>query len=686
MNIQPSGFTTFREQDGLPSDRVWSVLGDRGGTVLAVTASTKLTGWSLNLFDGSKFQSMAAPKVFGEYRTWGSHRILLQSRSGEWWAATAKGLCRYAPVKAEGLANKLPEACYTPDRDIFQIFEDSKGGIWAAAQSPEGDRVMRWDPGSKALTTFEELPRRPLLVSAFAEDRQGNIWLGLWGSGGLYRYDGQRFTRFGVKDALPTGTILALLTDSQGRLWIGADGGLALLENPGDGAFRLRIYHQANGLSSNTVRALVEDKQGYIYAATNAGVDRLNPQTGHIKHFSTADGLAHGVAKSAFRDDAGNLWFATTQGLSRLVPPVARPLRNPAVLITALQTAGATLPVSPRGETSIGRIELEPSRNQLQVEFVAFSDEPEANLRYAYKLEGTDSEWSAPRAQHLVNYAALEAGTYRFLVKAINSDGLESAAPAEVDFTVLPPFWRRWWFEGLAMLVLVSIMYLLHSYRVSQVVSLERMRTTIATDLHDDIGASLTQIAILSEVARAGVSREDRLPQESLQRVAALARELVDSMSDIVWSIRAAPDGLDSLVRRMREFALDLLVSQGIDFELRTPQPGESVHLSLEARRHVFLMFKECIHNVSRHSGCKTVKAEIKIVERGIEFTVEDDGRGMNGLENPPGWSGGNGIPGMRRRAETLGGTIQIVSQPGEGCTVSIRLPVRRGAFAKERV
>jgi Y_Y_Y domain/Histidine kinase len=246
--------------------------------------------------------------------------------------------------------------------------------------------------------------------------------------------------------------------------------------------------------------------------ATGVGVDRLNPTTGRFKHFSEADGLARGAIESAFRDSAGTLWFGATQGVSRLAPEESHPLSNPAVLITSLQTGGAPFPVSQRGETSISRIELEPSRNQLQVEFVAFTEEPEANLRYSYKLEGSDTEWSPPRSQHLVNYAALAPGKYRFQVKAVNSDGLESATPAEVGFIVLPPVWRRWWFEGLALAALTLMVYLLHRYRVSQAVSLERMRTAIATDLHDDIGASLSQIAILSEVARAGVSPEKPAP------------------------------------------------------------------------------------------------------------------------------------------------------------------------------
>jgi signal transduction histidine kinase len=223
----------------------------------------------------------------------------------------------------------------------------------------------------------------------------------------------------------------------------------------------------------------------------------------------------------------------------------------------------------------------------------------------------------------------------------------------------------------------VGLVFGAHRYRVTQAVNLERVRTAIATDLHDDIGSSLSQIAVLSEVARAGVNGENRRAQESLQRVAVLAREMVDSLSDIVWSIRAAPGGFDSLVSRMREFALDLLSAQGIAFELRSPAAGRGEQeLSLDVRRHLFLMFKECVHNASRHSGCTAVKAELALVGREMVLTVADNGKGFGALSG-----GGNGIPGMRRRAETLGGRIEFASAPGEGCTVSIRMPLGRAAY-----
>jgi ligand-binding sensor domain-containing protein/two-component sensor histidine kinase len=687
MKIEPDGLHTFREQDGLRSDRVFSVLGDRAGRTVAVTGTEDQTRWSLNVLDGvldgGKFRALQAPKVFVDQRTWGDNRILIQGRSGEWWAATSIGLCRYGRGAAESLANRAPAACYFADRDVFQIFEDSKGGIWASAQSPEGDRLMRWDPEKNAIVTFEEFPRRPSLVKSFAEDRQGNIWMGLWSPGNLYRYDGRNFVKFTAAAGLPPGTVFALLVDASGRLWIGAEGGLGMVENPAAKVLSVRRYLQPEGLSSEVVRALVDDEQGNIYAGTAAGVDRLDPKTGYIRHFSTADGLARGQIHSAFRDGGGNLWFATAQGLSRLTPALAGRLPHPAVVITAVEAGGMPFPVSPHGNLTISDIELEPSHDQLQVEFVAFAGEPENNVRYAYKLAGSDQDWSPLRRDHLVNYAALGAGKYRLLVKAVNSDGLESAVPAEVDFTVLPPFWRRWWFEASTLAVLAGIVYLLHSYRVAQMVNLERMRTLIATDLHDDIGSGLSQIAILSEVARARASSGDRMPMESLERVGALARQLVDSMSDIVWSIRSEPDSFDSLISRMREFAIDLLVSQGIGFELRAPGVGEHVKLSLQARRQLFLLFKECVHNAARHSGCSKVTTTLLIEDKEILLAVGDNGKGLRADEKPPGCAGGNGIPGMRQRAESIGGSIRFDSPPGQGCTVSIRAPASHNAFTK---
>lgn len=685
MRIDRLGFTTYREQDGLPTDRVFSVFEDRAGELLAVTLGEPRRRW-VNIFDGARFHKVA-PKPLGEQPNWGWNHTVLQSRTGEWWAATKVGLCRYPAMKASELDGRNPRACYCQEDQVFQVFEDSKGGIWASAQSGRGDQLMRWDPLTGTVHDFPapRVPGEPTndLVTSFAEDGTGNIWMGLH-RGGLYRYDGTRFQYLRQKDGVPDGTIYALLA-GEGGLWVGSNGGgLGHVTNTGDERPRVEIYNADRGMASDIVTCLVEDNEGRIYAGTSKGVDRLDPRTGHIRHFSS--GLARGDCWAAVRDRAGSLWFGTKQGLSRLIPYKDRPPASPPVFITDLRIGAVPFPVSQLGETCISRLELKPSQNQLQIEYVGLDYEPGDVLRYVYKLDGADSAWSPPRSQLTVNYGALGSGKYRFLVKAVTSEDVESAVPAEIEFTVLPPLWRRWWFEALAVALAAALVMAAHRYRMTQMVNLERIRTTIATDLHDDIGASLSRIAVLSEVARAGVNGDNPRTQESLERVAVLARELVDSLSDVVWSIRAVPDGLDSLVSRMREFALDLLAGQGIDFELRAPQAGQKVQdLDLQARRHLLLMFKECIHNISRHSGCTAVRAELQVLDREILLTVEDNGKGLTTREAPPAGSGGNGIPGMRRRAEMLGGSVQFVSQPGEGCKVFMRLPLRRSVFAGHR-
>jgi ligand-binding sensor domain-containing protein/signal transduction histidine kinase len=679
MRIDGRGFTTYREPDGLPTDRVWSVLEDRSGEMLAVTIPGKSMR-SVDIFDGVRFHSVV-PKVFGDHPSWGWQQVLLESRTGEWWGATRQGLCRFGAMKAADLEGRKPQACYSSDT-IFRIFEDSQGGIWASAQYQSGlDKLLRWDPRTNNVAYFAA-PRIPGetsddLVSAFAEDRHGNIWMGLY-KGGLYRYDGHGFQHFQQSDGVPGGSVLGFFIDQQGRLWMGTNGGgVGRVDNPGEAHPRVEIYNKARGMASGVVECIIGDRQGRIYAGTSKGLDRLDPNTGHIRHFSSADGLAHGVFRGAVQDHFGALWFATTQGLSRLIPAEDRAPVRPRVFITDLRIGGAPYPVTQLGETRVSQLELQPAHNQLQVEFVGLDYEPGDLLRYSYKLEGAGSDWSPALGRHTVDYAALTGGKYRFLVKAVTSEGIESAAPAEIEFTVLPPLWRRWWFESLAVALAAALVFAAHRYRVTQMVALERMRTAIATDLHDDIGSSLSQIAILSEVARVSGNGQGR-PGEPLERVATLARELVDSMGDIVWSIRAEPHGMDSLIRRMREFGLDLLASQGIEFELRTPPPGHDVQLSLQERRQLFLVFKECLHNAARHSHGTTVIAGMRVVDRGIALTVEDDGVGLRNGEKSLGWKGGTGIQNMRRRVESLGGRMQLTSKPGEGCRVEIHLPKRR--------
>jgi two-component sensor histidine kinase len=403
------------------------------------------------------------------------------------------------------------------------------------------------------------------------------------------------------------------------------------------------------------------------------GVDRLTPETGKFKHYGSADGLAGDFVITAYRDHKGSLWFGTFNGLSRLAPEPESVPAAPSIRIDGLRIAGVQQRLNELGTSAIAGLDLSTSQSNLQIDFSSLSMAHAALLRYQYKLQGIDRDWSAPNDQRTVHYANLAPGKYLFLVRAVDSGGATSLQPASVSFRILPPLWWRWWFLIIVASVIGCVLTLLYRYRVSHLLEIERVRTGIATDLHDDIGSSLSQIAVLSEVVRRQVDGAIAV-SVPLSTIATTSRELVDSMSDIVWAINPNRDNLSDLSQRMRRFGSDLLTAQDIEFRFRALEIVRPVKLDAHVRRQVFLIFKEGIHNAVRHSACANVEVELKIEKHNIALTLADDGRGFDAAKAGP----GHGLLSMRQRAKALGALLQITSQPDQGTVISLQVPLAR--------
>jgi signal transduction histidine kinase len=433
----------------------------------------------------------------------------------------------------------------------------------------------------------------------------------------------------------------------------------------------LITHTSADGLASNNLFCVTEDNLGYIYVGSNRGIDRLNPATGRIKHYAADDGVINTEFNSAFVDQHGTLWFSTAKGLLRFTPEPEPPTPPPPVWIGRLHISGVEQPISELGETEVAHRELGPNQNQLEIAFFGLAFDSGGPLRYQYRLEGADWGWSSPTDQRIVNYANLAPGRYRFLVQAISSDGTVSQTPATVDFTILRPVWQRWWFLGLAVLLAAAATYAIYHYRLTRLIELERVRTRIATDLHDDIGSSLSQVSVLSEIIRRRVSPDSHV-SEPLSTIIRLSCDLVDSMNDIVWAINPQRDHLSDLTHRMRRFASDAFTARDVEFSFRAPDERQDIKMGADIRREVFLIFKESVTNIVRHSGCSKADIEFLIADGWLELRLSDDGRGFD----PARAHDGNGLMSMRQRAIRIGGALTVTSNEGQGTTVRLKAPL----------
>jgi signal transduction histidine kinase len=351
------------------------------------------------------------------------------------------------------------------------------------------------------------------------------------------------------------------------------------------------------------------------------------------------------------------------------------------VLITALRVAGLPRGVSAVGENEMALPDLPANENQLQVNFIGLNFTSGNVLRYQYKLEGADTDWSAPGEQREVNYANLAPGRYVFLVRAANSDGTLTAIPAKVAFTILRPIWQRWWFVSLIAIALTFAAYSLYRYRVSRILAFANMRTRIATDLHDDIGSGLSRMAILSEVVKRQLGDNGASQSTSLlTEIADSARTLVDAMRDIVWAIDPRRDDLSNVVFRARQFASDLLEPQKIRLDFQVPSELSRVTLDPEQRRQLFLIFKEAFNNVARHARCDSLSFRVVISRNRLEVEIKDDGYGFvpHGQTQEEVRPGGLGLENMRTRAEKLGGQLTIDSSPGNGTRLKLLVPIKK--------
>lgn len=483
----------------LPGSEVWASLLDRSGRLWV-----GVHGVGVCLLEGGRVQ-IFKPEP-GNPRALSDNKVMcfFEDPSGRIWAGTTNGLNVFDGTGWEVMRRNPADPSSLPNNYINHIMLDSRQRLWIATF---GGGLCQYLDGR--FVVYQNIPHDETSISSndvfrLAEDQQGNLWIGTFN--GLNRFDGKSFTRFNKNpsdhESLSQNTILSLAAGSDGSIWIGTDGGG--LDRYKDGRFT--AYMEKDGLPSNLIYGIIEDSDRLIWVSTNAGLCRFNPQdTGRtrFRRFDTKDGLLSNEFNQGgyFKSAAGELFFGSIKGLVRFHPRDLVPrVFTPPVFITAFKKFDVEV-AFPFEVTNLDCVEISYRDNFFAFEFAALDyTVPEKN-QYAYRLEGFDHDWIFSGSRRYASYTNLDGGTYRFQLKAANSDGVWNEKPTSVTVIIRPPFWKTWWFMGSAVVLVAGLAAGFYSSRIRIMkhrnIVLEqkvRERTTMIEDKNRELESKNEQI------------------------------------------------------------------------------------------------------------------------------------------------------------------------------------------------
>ena len=583
-----------------------------------------------------------------------------------------------------GLFNVQGNRCVpvvgVPDtfKNITALFQDRQGTLWIGSEgglaSWRDEKWIVWGV-EKGVPTGA--------VQSIAEDKEGSIWASVAGTGLICIRGGKCFV-YRAKEGLPSEDVSCIQIDEKGVVWIGTAGS-------GLGCFRNGKWSRIStkeGLLSDSVAYIVLEGTDVFWIGSNLGIMRMQKSdlllcvdgksafvTG--RSYGKPDGLptrecTQSSQPAGCRSSDGRLWFPTIRGLASVDPALLNPNLNPPpvriedVLIDGRALGTGILSEVPKSVT------VPSNSERIEIHYTSLNLSSPDQGRFRYQMENYEKEWFEAGNMRVAYYPHLPPGRYRFHVQACNQDKVWNEAGAELAITVLSPFWHERWFiilvsaSALGLVVLgvysVSAIRFRRQLQVSkQREAIERERTRIARDIHDQLGASMMHVALLGELIES--DKDDPKEVEShAQQVCQAARDTSRTLDEIVWAVNPANDTLDGLMTYLCKYAQEFLNLAGIGCRLDLPDQLPSRMLPPELRHNMFLAFKEAITNIVKHSGATETHIRLFMKEKEFRLEIEDNGKGPGGMNNQAAQSR-NGLKNMRQRMSAIGGNFDI--QPG---------------------
>ncbi len=435
------------------------------------------------------------------------------------------------------------------------------------------------------------------------------------------------------------------------------------------------------GLPNNTVYCVLPQQNGTLWMSTNNGLCSFVPPSdlkltnaANFNRYSVEDGLqSNEFNTGAYYMSADSVFYAGgISGLTIFKPAhLTTSSSLVKVAITHIQVNNQPLP----GDTTDAYrtiLKLTYKENTLSFSFAALGFPTQARVHYYYRLQHYDDNWINAGNRNYAAYTNLPPGNYMLQVKAVSDRGESNVLITTLPIIIEPPFWRTWWFLVVCACMLAGLLYALYRYRINQLLQMQHTRNRIASDLHDDIGSTLTNISLLTELSRKKLLPGNDEVASFLKRISEEVQQFSQALNDIVWSINSNNDTLEQTVARMRRYAGEVLEGADIQYTLIMDEAFARQKLNMEQRRDCFLIYKEIINNIYKHAVATEVSIHLTMNKKRLNLIVKDNGIGFDSNS----YTHRNGIKNIRQRAGKWHGSVQIVSASEKGTTIQISILV----------
>ena len=721
-------FSRFQQEPGNPhslnDDKIISIAEDRSGNLWFGTHKAGINKLNLraNRFQNYTSNTSSSIPLPGDFIT-----AVYEARDKVLWVGSDRGLTRLDRIKntSRSYQHKSQDKKSISHNWVYSILEDEADNFWIGTYggglnrmnrinhtfqrfqhnpndqySLGDDRVLtltdderylwigtrgggfnRFDPVAGQFARYLPNPADSNSLSDFIvrdifRDEYNLLWLAT--NAGLNRFDpvSESFRRFyhdpDDSTSISDNRILTIADAGSNHIWIGTMNGLNRYDHRKD---RFQRYYRDDGLANNVIYAIVKGQQGNFWISTNRGIARFDPATESFINFDEKDGLLNNEFNfgAATVGSEGELFFGGNSGLDYFHPMgiVPNDHRPPVVLTDFLLFNRPVRLTAETRKTPLQKvisqtkaITLSHEDKVFSFQFSALDFSAPTRNRYAYRMEGFDDHWIPAGGKRFATYTNLDPGQYRFRVRASNNSGVWNNKGAAIDIMIRPPFWKTTWFRLGMLALLTGLLFLIYRLRVDSLLQVERTRTTIARDLHDELSATLSSINFFSQAIEADLNQKvGRNTQKYLGLIEESSRVAQEKIHDIIWTIDSDNDSWADVLAKCRRFSAELLEAQNIRHQQNIPSDLKMNLLSMDQRRNFWLIFKELVTNIGRHSQAMNAVIKIGHKDREIKLEVSDDGIGFD----PELASHRNGLKNIYSRAREINAVVNLQTAPGNG-------------------